>query len=243
MSLRRFLVDPAALGGPVVVLPPEEAAHARRVLRLAPGDPVELLDGAGRRAAATIEQIDRRRVTCRVQEVSRPDRPRPRLVLCLGLLKNPAMDLAVVKLTELMAEAVRPFTTSRTVVRSKDQGKSARWDRLAGQALKQCGATYRPHFSEPAPLARVLAGAPAGAARLLLYEEYRGQTLAQALRAAGDPDEVWVVIGPEGGLAPEEVDQAAKAGFSVCRLPGATLRAETAAIAAAALVRFGGMGE
>lgn len=240
MSQRRFLVDPATLDNPTVTLPPDEAAHALRVLRLGQGDAVELLDGDGRLATATISQIKGRQVQCTVSEVSRPDPPSPRLVVCLGLLKNPAMDLVAVKLTELMADQVRPFTTPRTVAKAKGEAKTQRWQRLAAQSLKQCGATLPPQFFEPAPLAEVLAAAPAHAARLLLHPQPNAPTLASAFNQAGNSHEVWLAIGPEGGFAEAEVTNAPKAGFTICTLPGATLRAETAVIATAAIIRFGG---
>jgi 16S rRNA (uracil1498-N3)-methyltransferase len=241
MSRRRFLAEPGSLAaGAELELAPEEAAHAVRVLRLAPGAEVELTDARGALAAAVLTRADRRGAACRVERVWRPSPPEPRLVSCPGLAKGPAMELLAQKLAEMGARELRPAVCGRSVARPKDgQAKAARWQRLADQALKQCGAARAPRVFEPRPLAEVLAAAPAGARKLMLYEEEReGPTLAGAL--AGGPAEVWVLTGPEGGFAPEEAAQAREAGFTACRLPGAILRAETAALAAAAVARFGG---
>ncbi len=239
MSPRRFLVSPADLERDVVELGPGEAAHARKVLRLGPGDEVWLLDGQGRRARARVERADRAGVACRVLDLDLAPAPGPRLVLCPGLLKAPAMDLLAVKLTELCVDQVRPFFSQRSVVRGGEAGgKVGRWRRLAAQALKQCGAGRAPVFHEPLDLAGLLDLPPAGALRLLVYEEERGLSLAQALAGLDPGGEVWLLVGPEGGFAPQEAEAAVAAGFTACGLGPVVLRAETASLACAAVVRF-----
>lgn len=240
MGQRRFLVPPGSLApGALVELPAEEAAHAAKVLRLMPGDEVWLLDGAGRRARAVLEAIDRKRAAVRVAAVEELPAPAPRLVLCCGLIKAPAMELLAVKLTELMVDEVRLVVCERSVPRPKP-GFEERLLRLAAQALKQCGAGRAPVFAPPAGLAQVAPQAPAGAAKLLLYEQERDQSLAGALAAHSGAAEVWLLVGPEGGFAPAEAEAAVAAGFIACGLGPVILRAETAALAAAAVARFGG---
>ena len=239
MSLRRFLVEPAALRPGEVALPAEEAAHARKVLRLAPGTPVELIDGQGRRARAVLTRLDKGGGACRVEAVEEAAPPTPRLVLCPGLLKAPAMDLLAVKLTELAVDQVRPVLTQRAVPKADGgPGKRERWQRLAGQALKQCGAARAPEFLAPATLDDTLAAAPPQAAKLLLYEDEERTSLAQALPGLSGAGEVWALVGPEGGFTPQEAAQAVAAGFVSCRLPHAILRAETASLALASVIRF-----
>ncbi|MBI5524265.1 MAG: 16S rRNA (uracil(1498)-N(3))-methyltransferase [Desulfarculus sp.] len=240
MSLRRFLVPPGALSQEVVELPAPEAAHARQVLRLKAGDEVWLLDGQGLKARAVISRLDKAGVSCRVLETRRPDPPTPRLVLCPGLLKGPAMELLAVKLCELGVDEVRPYVGPRTVPRFSDPAaKLERWQRLAAQALKQCGAASPPLFQAPAPLRDVLAAAPAAALKIMLYEDERQTSLAQALAAHPGAGEVWGLVGPEGGLASGEVAAAQAAGFMACGLGPVVLRAETASLALAAVVRLG----
>lgn len=239
MSLRRFLVPPAALDQEMVELPAEEAAHARKVLRLAPGAEVELIDGGGRRAKAVLKRLDRRGGLCRVLAVERLEPPRPRLVLCPGLLKGPAMDLLAARLTELAVDEVRPTFCVRSVPRlAEATARQERWQRLAGQALKQCGAARPPRFFAPAPLDEVMDQAPGAAWRMMLYEQERSLSFAQAWQGAGSVEEVWALIGPEGGFTPVEAEAARSRGFVSCGLGPTILRAETASLAMAALVRF-----
>lgn len=237
MSQRRFLVSPADLGQDLVELAPEEAAHALKVLRLAPGDGLWLLDGAGRRARAVVEAAAKGRVACRVLERETPPRSQPRLVLLCGLLKAPALELLAVKLTELAVDEVRLVLTRRAVPKPKP-GHEARLRRLAAQALKQCGAAWAPLFHAPQSLVSALAAAPDPARKLILHEDETDQSLAGALARPPAAEEVWALVGPEGGFTPEEVAQAQAAGFIACGLGPLILRAETAALACAALVRF-----
>jgi 16S rRNA (uracil1498-N3)-methyltransferase len=242
MSLRRFLVEPGSLSkGADINLAPDEAAHAFKVLRLKPGDGVELLDGAGIKAKAEITALGKRSVSCRVLEIETPVRPEPKLVICPGLAKNPAMDLMAQKLTELMADEVRPFLSSRSVPRLKDpQARVRRWVKLSRQALKQSGAAWPPEWATPAEFSQILEQPPDDALKLMLYEDaYDAPSLAQALGNREKLSEVWVLVGPEGGFSADEAASAQAAGWTVCALPGAILRAETAALAAAAVIRFG----
>lgn len=242
MSLRRFLVEPGSLGaGAEIALEPEEASHAIKVLRLRQGEQVELLDGAGQKAQAEIAALDKRSVSCRVLAVETAARPAPKLVICPGLAKNPAMDLISQKLTELMADQVRPFVSSRSVPRLKEpEARAGRWRKLSRQALKQCGAAWPPEWSAPVEFAQILAQAPGAALKLMLYEDARAApSLSQALGNRDELREVWVLVGPEGGFSRQEADAAQAAGWTVCALPGAILRAETAALAAASVIRFG----
>ena len=231
---------PGDLERPEVELTPAEAAHARQVLRLQPGDEVWLLDGQGTQARALISRSAKSGVACQVLEVLRPPRPQPRLVLCPGLLKAPAMELLAVKLCELGVDEVRPHVGPRSVPKVRDPAaKRGRWRRLAEQALKQCGAAQAPLFLDPAPLAEVLDTAPAEALKIMLHEDERRTSLAQALAAHPGATEVWGLVGPEGGLALDEVAAASAAGFIACGLGPVVLRAETACLALAAVVRFG----
>ncbi|CAO0820019.1 Ribosomal RNA small subunit methyltransferase E [Desulfarculales bacterium] len=240
MSRRRFLVAPGDLDLAEVELAPEEAAHAHQVLRLRPGDEVWLLDGQGGQARSLINRCDKSSVACQVLEVLHHAPPLPHLVLCPGLLKAPAMELLAVKLCELGVDEVRPFLGPRTVPKAGDPAaKRGRWQRLASQALKQCGAVQASRFHDPIPLAQVLAQAPLGALKIMLYEDERQTSLAQALAARPGAAEVWGLIGPEGGLVPEEVAAAQVTGFIACGLGPVVLRAETAALALAAVVRLG----
>jgi 16S rRNA (uracil1498-N3)-methyltransferase len=238
MSSRRFLVSPEALLDDVVKLPDDEALHARKVLRLKKGDAVQLIDGKGKKALANIAAINKHEVTCDVLERREQQGPQQKLVICPGLLKGPAMDMLAAKLTELMVDELHPFNCARSVPQLKDPyERLMRWERLAGQAIKQCGAAQMPLFNQPQAFEDVLELPPEDSCRIMLYEAEGRLSLGEALQ--GDWPEIWALIGPEGGFTLDEVQLAAEAGFSVCGLAGGSiLRAETASLALASVVRF-----
>ena len=122
------------------------------------------------------------------------------------------MDTLAEKLTELAVDEVRPVVCARSVPRlDQPASRLARWERLAGQALKQCGGPRAPRFSPPEPFERILKQAPEKALRLMPYEKETHRSLAEVLGQPLDIDEIWVLVGPEGGFSDQEA-QAAPAG-------------------------------
>ena len=233
MSQRRFIVSPAQLKTELVILDPGEASHAQRVLRLRVGDEVWLLDGNGNQALAIIERLSP--MLCRVTHRPRWQPPRPRLVIVLGMSKNPAMELLAQKFTELMVDEIRPFNASRSVS-EPGANKTERWARISQQALKQCGAARAPMISSPAGLADIVARAPQDALKIIAFEEEEQVSFKQLLPEQAPP-EIWAIVGPEGGLTAEEVATASQAGFISCQLTASILRSETAALVLAGMLR------
>lgn len=244
MPAGRFLLrDTALLPGAELALPDEIAHQARDVLRLRPGDALRLLDGAGGEYLATITEVSRRVVTTRIGE--REDGPPPlpvRLTLCLGLLKAARFEWALQKGTELGVAAFQPLLTARAVAATEEFGaaKRHRYERIIAEALEQCGGAWLPDLAAPRSLAEALTLAPADAIRLIPWEEAAAAPLsatlaAEAARRTTPAPTVWLFIGPEGGFTPAEVAAAQATGALAVTLGPRILRAETAAIVAAAL--------
>ncbi|MDR1397033.1 MAG: 16S rRNA (uracil(1498)-N(3))-methyltransferase [Desulfarculales bacterium] len=241
MSARRFLVSPGQLKSELIILEPGEAGHAQRVLRLQAGDEIWLLDGLGNQARAVVERLNP--MLCRVRERPPWPSPRPRIIMLLAVSKNQAMDILAQKLTELMVDEIRLFNAARSVAEAGGS-KNDRWERLAGQALKQCGAARAPRFVAPpypnGNLDEVLGQAPPSrlerALKIAAYEGEQKTNLAQIMPLQA-PEEVWVIIGPEGGLSKEEIELAQERGFVSCRLTSSILRSETAALVTAGCLR------
>lgn len=209
-------------------LPTATARHAH-VLRLSPGDAVVLFDGAGREADAVLLEEGR----CRVEATRTVQGPRPRVVLCQALPKGTKLDAIVRAVTELGVSAVHLVDAERSVAKLDEARAAKRLDRLARvarEAARQAGRADVPELVPPAPLAEVLARVPEGAARVVTVV---GAEPGGALSG----DEVWVLVGPEGGLSEAEVEAAREAGFSSRGLGPFTLRVETAAPVACALAR------
>jgi len=247
MPAGRFYIEGVALvEGAEVALPDAVAHQARDVLRLAPGETLRLLDGAGGEYPAELVTVERRRVIVRVgaREEGRAEEA-VRVVLCQGMLKAAKFEWVLQKCTELGVAAFVPLLCERAVAAAEEarEAKRRRWERIMVEAMEQCGGTRLPVVSEPRPLLHALASLPAGGLALIPWEEEQTATLRAALLAAraASPElrEVRLFIGPEGGFAAGEVALARRQGAIPVTLGPRILRAETAAVVAAALALEG----
>lgn len=224
--LRLFVPAARAAAGRVRITGPE--LRHLHTLRLAAGARLVVLDDGGTEHEVVLEQVTSRAAVGRVVASARPERESPLdLVLAPALLKGARMDLVVEKATELGVRRIVPVATRRTV-RHGDHAE--RWRRIAVAAAKQSGRTQVPAVDAPRPLADVVAGDWPGL-RLLPWEGEPTRTLGDLPAAAAA---VVALLGPEGGLAEDEVALAIAGGFVTVTLGPRILRAETAAIAVAA---------
>ncbi len=229
MSVTR-LVLPGALLAVGEVPIPAEAAHHARVARVAPGDPVEVLDLAGAVGIGTLARWDGKACVVEVVNVGRGrgEPPAP-LVLGLAALHTQAFDWAVEKATELGATALVPVLAAR-VQGGRHAARVERWQRLADAAVAQCGRSRPPAVAEPQPLADFLASARGVG---LVAEPGAPIPAAFDAETAG----LTVLVGPEGGFTDEELAAIRAAGFLGLPLGPRVLRAETAAVAALTLAQ------
>lgn len=231
---RLFCSTPLAAGA--LRLPQDAARHAQ-VLRLQPGDALTLFDGAGGEWSAAVTRMGRADVDVAVGAHDPVEREAARAVhLLVGMPANERMDWLVEKAAELGAASVQPVASARSVLKldgERAARRRERWQAIAIAACEQCGRNRVPAVALPLPLKEALARAPQGDARLLLSLRAEGRPLAQAAGSAGP---VWLLHGPEGGLTAEEEDAALAAGFAPASLGTRVLRAETASVAALALL-------
>lgn len=233
----RLYVALALENGRVLALPPGAARHAQ-VLRLQPGDPVVLYNGAGGEWRATIAHMARAAVDAEVGEHVDVDRELPVAVeLAFGMPANERMDGLVEKATELGAAALQPLVCERSVLRvegERAEKKRAHWQAVATAASEQCGRTRVPAVRRVTGVADWLAsiGDPL-APRFLLSLSAGARPLGAALGDGGWTGCVFL-SGPEGGLAPGEERSAIASGFRPVALGSRVLRADTAPIAAMA---------
>ncbi|HEU4385266.1 MAG TPA: 16S rRNA (uracil(1498)-N(3))-methyltransferase [Anaeromyxobacteraceae bacterium] len=233
MSARRVHLPPERIAAGRARLTAEASHYLRSVLRLRPGDEVEVFDGAGAAWTAVLGEGEDLALGTR-RHVSPPG---ARIWLAFALPKGEKGDLVVQKATELGAERFLPFAAERSVVRldpRRAAERARRWRRIAAEAARQCGRADVPEVDAPAPLQAVLAAAPVGFRRLVLHGP-GGERLAEVVDPGASGH--LLVVGPEGGLVPAEVDSCLAAGARVASLGPRVLRAETAAIAAVALVQ------
>lgn len=240
MSARRLYA--ASLAEGAVHLDAAQAKHAR-VLRLREGDRVILFDGRGREADAILKTLGEDTARCEAQAPRKVPRTGAQVVLCQCLPKGGKLEDIVRACTELDVAAVHLVASERSVPRLDADRIGKRLDRLervAVEASRQSGRTDVPYVLAPAPLETVLARAPSDAARIAFAPE-QAVSLSEAIPPGASS--AWVLIGPEGGLAPDELERARAHGFATVALGATILRVETAAPVAVALVmdRLGGL--
>lgn len=237
----RIHVAAALVAGGDVVLPEGPARHVGRVLRLKVGDALTLFDGQGCEAAAELVEVERKQVMARVIEV-RAGRAESNLAVHLGqaISKGDRMDYAIQKSVELGVAAITPLYTEHGDVRLKGEReakKLAHWQAVAVSACEQCGRASVPVVHAPMALGDWLA-ARVEPLRLVLHPGTPGiLERVESITAAS------VLIGPEGGLSPREIEGAEAAGFAALTLGPRILRTETAPVVALTLLqqRFGDM--
>jgi 16S rRNA (uracil1498-N3)-methyltransferase len=227
-----FFSNDAFVAGASIALGDDAAQHAR-VLRIGPGDRVELRDGRGNAARGILSRMAKRSVAVDVVEVwTIPDLPPVHMLVPVA--DRDRMLYLAEKCTELAATSWRPviWRRSRSVGPAGDG--PAFQSRLKGRmvsALTQSGGGWLPEIHPSAPVSRAIAAAPEGT-RILLDADTRTKLISHAIVAP-----VTIALGPEGGLEPKEKDEMIAAGFVPAALIGGTLRFETAGIAGLALAR------
>lgn len=236
--MRRFFIDPQAITGKIATLAGAEARHLKNVLRLRPDDTVTLFDGSGTQYEAVIRTMTQREIMLAITATSHLPPPATELHLAQGLLKGKKMDMVVQKATELGVAAIHPFVSQHAVAAPPEAEKESRWQRIAIEACKQCNRPQPPRCHPTLDLATLLEQAAAFDQKLFFWEQPDGVSLHQFIAAASPPRTLLFCIGPEGGFSHAEHDMALSAGFTTVSLGRRTLRAETAAIAAAAILHF-----
>lgn len=241
--MHRFHCPAEPAPGRNLELDEPESRHALRVLRLVPGDRVEVTDGMGGMGQGTLIAAGRQQAVVHIDRAWQVPPPPLSLDLAVALPKGGRVEDLVDQLSQLGAARLIPLRTHRTVVDPRP-AKLQRLQRRAVEAAKQCGRAYmlvveptqtlpqvltRPHslrlLADPAAAPSDRYGSPGTRAPL------HGVTTGAVCSAV-------VLIGPEGGWTDEERQAALAAGCTPCRLGPYVMRIETAAAAAAAIIGY-----
>jgi 16S rRNA (uracil1498-N3)-methyltransferase len=244
--MRRFAIAPDRIVDGRVTFDALESRHLTRALRLSAGDTVIASDGRGHEYTVRLDSVGPR-ATGTVLGVATPGTESPLAVtLVQGVPKGDKMEGIVRAATELGVARVHPMLTARTIVRlaaAAAAERAERWQRVAREAAKQCGRSVVPEIAAPAPLAACLTLATDSELALCFWEG-EAPPLVEMLDGAARPRRAAILVGPEGGLEPAEVDAARRAGWHVVSLGARVLRTETAGPAILAILqsRFGDLG-
>ncbi|KAF4407042.1 MULTISPECIES: 16S rRNA (uracil(1498)-N(3))-methyltransferase [Streptomyces] len=237
MTAPVFLVEKGAIAPGPVTLDGPEGRHAVSVRRLRAGEAIVLTDGAGTGGYGTVAAVEGKDVLrAEVTEVRTEPAPAPRITVVQALPKGDRGELAVETMTETGVDAVVPWAASRCVTQWRgERGLKSlgKWRATAREAGKQSRRLRFPEVTD-AMTTREVAALLAGAAfPAVLHEEGAAPLAAAGLPAGGD---IVLVVGPEGGVSPEELAVFAEAGARPYRLGPSVLRTSTAGTAAAALL-------
>lgn len=228
------LADPLPAAGETVLLDGPEGRHAAMVRRIRTGETVVLADGAGRAVCGPVVATGKQTITVEVAEHRTEPAPALRFVVAQALAKGDRGELAVELLTEVGASEIVPWQAARSIVRwSGERGSKglARWRSSAREAAKQSRRLWVPTVTDPVDTAGLAARIAAADVTLLLHEDAAGALASVALPESG---EVLLVVGPEGGIAPDELTALTAAGGRPTLLTPHVLRTSTAGVVACA---------
>jgi 16S rRNA (uracil1498-N3)-methyltransferase len=206
-----------------------EEHHHLIVARVEPNEVIEIFDGKGSIWTATVDSVGKRETVVRVNQYRKIQRDSVELILAPALIRIASFELALEKVVEVGVTRIVPFTADRS--NAAPGARHERWMRILIEAAKQSKQYYLPALEAPVSFDEVIS---MPAKSKIIFAERDGGPLKSAL--AGSP--VMYLIGPEGGWTDRELSRARNAGFHAVSLGAAILKAETAAIIGAALIRY-----
>jgi len=244
--MHRFHLPPANCRDELLRLEGREAHHARHVLRLQRGERVTVLDGAGHEFFCDVETATKNSLALVVKEKKFTPAPACPLTLLVAIPKGKLIENIIQKAVELGAHRIVPLLTERVVTQLDGDGAEAKrekWQTVAIEAIKQCGAPWLPKVEVPQTIADFLAGAEKIELSLVgsLQTERRHprEWILEFQRQHGRlPHSAAAWIGPEGDFTLAELQAIEAAGAKPVTLGRLTLRVETAAIYCLAFLNY-----
>jgi 16S rRNA (uracil1498-N3)-methyltransferase len=246
--MHRFFVRPEDVRPSELLLSGDERTHLVHVLRLGPGAQIYAFDGRGHEYVAEVAQVAADWVRCHI--LRHPEAgPRMPVLISLGqgLPKGEKFDWVIQKTTELGVAEIVPVLSERAVPQitgARVMTKQRRWEKIAREACKQSGRATLPRLWPPTRLKEFFIAFQGAELKLIFWEHEKRQRLTSVLQGHERLATIALIVGPEGGLTPEETAQGEAYGFRPVGLGERILRTETASLVAVALLqhRFGDLG-
>jgi 16S rRNA (uracil1498-N3)-methyltransferase len=247
--MRRFFISGDKLANNVPEIIGNDARHIAQVLRMRPGDPVELFDGSGWVYEARLEAVHPQRVQVAIgRRYPSPRESTLDLAVATGYLKDKKMDALARTLTELGVRRWLPFFARRSVP-SPDpkrlKARLARWQKISLEAVKQCERGRPMEIDIYHDTHTLIKAASPYELKLLFWERGAADQRLIQNQPPRNVSSAFLLLGPEGGFDPQETATAVSAGFNSVSLGPRILRAETAVLSASTLVQhhYGDMGK
>ncbi|MBR0381885.1 MAG: 16S rRNA (uracil(1498)-N(3))-methyltransferase [Eubacterium sp.] len=242
--MNHFFAHAGSPDGDLWIRDPGDVKHIKNVLRMKTGEKISVSDtAAGRVYICRIEEFTPDGIRTAIEDINAQARELPvEITLFQGLPKKDKMDLIVQKAVELGAVRIVPVETRRTIVkldRKKAEKKCARWNEIAKSAAGQSMRSVIPEVHMPVSFKEALAMASDLDMFLMPYENAKGMESARELvKEAAGKKSLGIMIGPEGGFAPEETEEAREAGAALMTLGHRILRTETAGMMVLSVLGF-----
>jgi 16S rRNA (uracil1498-N3)-methyltransferase len=228
MTAAEFLVNPGEISKETktFTLDGDEGRHAATVKRMREGEVIHLCDGQGTRAIATVEKVHKHSLDLTIDQFTFEDAPEPRFVVVQALAKGERAELAVEMLTEVGADAIIPWRAEHSIGKwdSVDKGLE-KWRRTSRESAKQSRRAWIPEISNLKSTAEVCELMSQAQSVFVLHESADQALAACAIREQGT---IMIVVGPEGGISPDELAAFSAAGARVVHMGASVMRTSTA---------------
>jgi 16S rRNA (uracil1498-N3)-methyltransferase len=217
--------------------------YLKQVMRLKPGDKINVFDGFGREFEAIIKGFAPKTVLIELgKRIAQPNK-KISITLAQAIPKAGKMDTIVKSVAELGTDVIIPFDATRSVSRiagEKSSAKVARWQKIAGEAARCCHSSYIAKVAKVSSFPYMLSLASPGALKLIFWEEELQKTIKDVLtdEEFTDTKDFFIVVGPEGGFSKDEVTMAKEGGFVSVSLGQQILKVETAAAAIISIIQY-----
>lgn len=228
MTAAEFLVNPGEISKETktFTLDGDEGRHAATVKRMREGEVIHLCDGQGTRAIATVVKVHKHSLDLTIDQFTFEDAPEPRFVVVQALAKGERAELAVEMLTEVGADAIIPWRAEHSIGKwdSVEKGLE-KWRRTSRESAKQSRRAWIPEISNLKSTAEVCELMSQAQSVFVLHESADQALAACAIREQGT---IMIVVGPEGGISPDELAAFASAGARVVHMGASVMRTSTA---------------
>ena len=236
-----FFIDPGGITPPTIRITGDLLHHLRDSLRLRPGDVLTLNDGCGTRFRVEVTHVTSQAIDSRIiDQYTGPEGRTSPIVLGQALIKGDKMDWVIQKATELGVATIVPILSMHSVIKPNPERlehQRLRWERIARDAAQQSERWTIPTITDPIDLAGICRQYASTVLKGILVERSSSPSLGTIPLSPDRQHPIVILVGPEGGWAPDEQRLAQEQGFLPLTLGPRILRAETAAIAAVSILQ------